>query len=69
MTTLYHYQFYQKRVARAYDYKVKPKPSLTGDLVLMKILLFREDSRGKFMPNFKGPYVLIKVLLGGALHL
>lgn len=40
---LCHGQWYQRRIAWAYDKKVKPKISQEGDLILNKILPFKED--------------------------
>ena len=40
-----------------------------GDLVLRKIMSFNTDSRGKWTPNFEGPYVIKKAFSGGALIL
>lgn len=57
MTTLCHGQYYQRRDAQAYDKKGKPRIFQEGDLVLRKILLFKEDPYGKFRPNFEIPYV------------
>ena len=43
--------------------------SREGDLVLRKIMSFNTDSRGKWTPNFEGPYVVKKSFSGGALIL
>lgn len=34
-----------------------------------RFYLLEKNPRGKFRPNYKGPYVVSKVLLGGALQL
>lgn len=52
---------------RAYDKKVKPRIFRKGDLVMKKIVPFKEDPLGKFWPNYEGPYVLTKVLSDSAL--
>ncbi|XP_019429619.1 PREDICTED: uncharacterized protein LOC109337164 [Lupinus angustifolius] len=50
-------QLYQKRMMKAYAKKVRPRQ-------------FREgDSRGKWTPNYEGPYVIKKAFSGGALIL
>ena len=54
---------------KAFDKKVKPREFREGDLVLRKILSFNTGSRGKWTPNFEGPYVVKKVFFGGALIL
>ncbi|KAA3483135.1 receptor-like protein 12 [Gossypium australe] len=42
---------------RAYDKKVHPREFHEGDLVLKRILPIQKDFRGKWMPNWEGPYV------------
>ena len=54
---------------KAFDKKVRPREFREGDLVLKKILSFQPDSRGKWAPNYEGPYVVKKVFSGGALIL
>ena len=39
------------------------------DLVLKKVLSFVPDSRGKWTPNYEGPYVVKRAFSGGALIL
>lgn len=60
-------QCHQKRVAQTYGKKVKPKTFQEGDLVLNNILPFKKDLRGKFKPNYEGPFVVTKVLTDGTL--
>ena len=69
MAALYHGQLYQKRMKKAFDKKVKPREFREGGLVLRKIMSFNADSRGKWTPNFEGPYVVKKAFSGGALIL
>ncbi|KAG8503936.1 hypothetical protein CXB51_002220 [Gossypium anomalum] len=64
-----HGQMYQKRMMRAYDKKVRPREFHEGDLVLKKTLPIQKDFRGKWMPNWEGPYVVKKAFSGGALIL
>ncbi|KAI5396073.1 hypothetical protein KIW84_062315 [Lathyrus oleraceus] len=40
-----------------------------GDLVLKKNLSFKLDSRGKWTPNYEGPYVVKRAFSSGALIL
>ena len=55
---------------RAFDKKVRPRSFQVGDLVLKRILPPKApDSRGKWAPNYEGPYVVKKVFSGGALLL
>ena len=69
MTALCHGQLYQKRMKKAFDKKVRPRVFREGDLVLKKIQSFISDSRGKWTPNYDGPYVVKKAFSGGALIL
>ncbi|KAA3469863.1 RNA-directed DNA polymerase (Reverse transcriptase), Ribonuclease H [Gossypium australe] len=62
-------QMYQKQMMRAYNKKVYPRVFHEGDLVLKKILPMQKDFRGKWMPNWEGPYVVKNVFSGGALIL
>ncbi|KAK9029881.1 hypothetical protein V6N11_031323 [Hibiscus sabdariffa] len=64
-----HAQMYQKRMIRAHQKKVRPREFREGDLVLKMILPIEKDSRGKWMPNWKEPYVVTKAFSGGALIL
>ncbi|KAI5427167.1 hypothetical protein KIW84_032549 [Lathyrus oleraceus] len=54
---------------RAFDQKVRPRSYQIGDLVLKRILPPGADNRGKWTPNYEGPYVVKKVFSGGALML
>ena len=45
---------------RAYNKKVHPRSFREGDLVLKRILLFQKDHRGKWTPNYEGPFVVKK---------
>ncbi|KAI5412897.1 hypothetical protein KIW84_057499 [Lathyrus oleraceus] len=64
-----HGQLYQQRMKKAFDEKVKPRVFREGDLVLKKVLSFAPDSRGKWTPNYEGPYVVKRAFSGGALML
>ena len=69
MAVLCHGQLYQKKMKKDFDKKVKPREFREGDLVLRKILSFNADSRGKWTPNFEGPYFVKKDFSGRALIL
>nr|XP_027090330.1 uncharacterized protein LOC113711365 [Coffea arabica] len=64
-----HGQCYQKRVARAYNKKVHRRAFEEGDKVLKRILSMQDEAKGKFAPNWQGPFIIQKVLPGGALIL
>ena len=54
---------------RGHDKKIHPREFREGDLVLRKILPIQKDFRGKWMPNWEGPYVVKKAFSRGALIL
>ncbi|KAI5419542.1 hypothetical protein KIW84_043633 [Lathyrus oleraceus] len=62
-------QIYQQRTKRAFDKKVRPRVYHVGDMVLKRILPPQNDRRGKWTPNYEGPFVVKKVFSGGALLL
>ena len=59
-----HAQCYQKRSAKAYLKKVRPRNFHPRDLVLRAIHL--PDSRGKFRPNWCKPFLIKRVFFDGA---
>ena len=69
ITALCPGQLYQKRMKKDFDKKFKPREFREEDLVFRKIMSFNTDSRGKWTPNFGGPYVVKKSFSGGALIL
>ncbi|XP_027174428.1 uncharacterized protein LOC113774052 [Coffea eugenioides] len=52
LNAICHGQCYQKRVARAYNKKVRPRIFTEGDKVLKHILPVQEEAKGKFAPNW-----------------
>ena len=52
----------------ALDFKkrVKPLPLLRSDLVLRVLRGLVSDPRGKFRPNWSGPYIIRELSLEGA---
>ena len=61
------YQLYQARIARAFNKKVKHRTFQAGDLVLRKVNPVQPPPRrGKWKPNYEGPYVVKHVFSGGA---
>ena len=59
----YHAQDYQKRIARAFNKKVKPRNLKEGDLVLK---VFRDETfapKGKMKPRWSGPFIIKKIML------
>ena len=54
---------YQRKTARYYDQKVKPRSYKFGDLVLKKLLPARKNpAHGKLGPNWEGPYIVSHVV-------
>ena len=54
---------YQRKTARYYNQKVKPRSYRPGDLVLKKLLPARKNpTHGKLGPNWEGPYIISRVI-------
>ncbi|XP_070015058.1 uncharacterized protein [Nicotiana sylvestris] len=62
-------QLCQNRMSRAFNKIVKPREFIPGQLVLKKIISHQDEAKGKFYPNWHGPYMVHRVLTGGALIL
>ncbi|XP_049414758.1 uncharacterized protein LOC125877536 [Solanum stenotomum] len=69
MDAVCHGQLYQNIMTKAFNKKVKPRQFTPGQLVLKKIFPHQEKARGKFAPNWQGPYMVHRVLSGGAIIL
>ncbi|XP_027076007.2 uncharacterized protein [Coffea arabica] len=69
LNTVCHEQYYQRRMTRAYNRKVKPHLFQERDKVLKRILPIQDKAKGKYVPNWQGSFIVKKVLLGGALIL
>ena len=69
LTAMSHGRLYQRRVKNDFDKKVRPCKFNKGDLVLKKISQDPKDSKGKWAPNYEGPFVVKKAFSGGALVL
>ena len=66
MRAMYHSQLYQKWIFRAYNKKIKPGKIKEEDLVLKLTRPIMTDPRGKFKPNWEGPYLAKKLFSKGA---
>ena len=66
MDALFHTRIYQRRIARAFNKKVKPRKIKAEDMVLKQSRAIVFDPRGKFRPNWEGPYLIKAVLPKGA---
>ncbi|PHT85262.1 hypothetical protein T459_07368 [Capsicum annuum] len=58
-----------RRMARAYNKKVRPRNFEVGQLVLRRILAHQAEAKGKFSLSWQGPFVVKKVLPNGAPNL
>ena len=57
---------YQRKTARYYNQKVRPRSYMPGDLVLKKLLPARKNpAHGKLGPNWEGPYIVSRVVKPG----
>ena len=65
----WHGRLYQKRVKNAFDKKVRSRRFSEGDLVLKKVSQALKDNRGKWAPNYEGPFVVKRAFSGGTLVL
>lgn len=52
---------------KAFDKKINPRLFEEGNLVLRKILPIHKYLRGKWTPNYEGPYIVKKTFSGRAL--
>lgn len=64
LQALHYAQCYQRRVAKAYQKKVRPRSFQPGDLVLRAIHL--PDAHIQFWPNWRGPFIIKWIFSGGA---
>ena len=53
-----HVQAYQRKMTRAFRKRVRPRKFQKVDLVLKVLRGLINDPRGKFRPNWSGPYVI-----------
>lgn len=66
-----HLRVYQKRISKGYNKKVRQQEFQVGDLVLRKNPKNQQlqDNKGKFEPNWMGPYIVTAVFGSGAYQL
>ena len=62
-------QLYQRRIAQAFNKKVKVSKIWEGDLVLKQARSVPFDPKGKFKQNQDGPYLVKKIFPKGAARL
>ena len=62
--------YYQHKLKKRYDAKVRLRPLVPGDLVLRKVLgTTKNPARGKLEPNWVGPYCITSMAGIGAYFL
>ncbi|RDY13623.1 hypothetical protein CR513_01426, partial [Mucuna pruriens] len=69
LTSICHEKLYQRRIKNTFNRRVRPRVFKEGDLVLKKRLPNAKDPRGKWAPNYEGPYVVKQAFSRGALVL
>ncbi|XP_015054922.1 uncharacterized protein LOC107001358 [Solanum pennellii] len=69
MVAICHGQLYRQRMIRAFHKRVRARLFEVCQLVLKRIFPHLDGYKGKFAPNLQGPYMVRKVLSGGALVL
>ena len=65
MRVQYHAQGYQKRIARAFNKRVRLRNLKEGDLVLKVLRDEIFNPGGKMKPRWSGPFVIKKAMSGG----
>ncbi|XP_016566928.1 uncharacterized protein K02A2.6-like [Capsicum annuum] len=69
LDAVYHGQLYQNKMIKVFNKKVKPRRFTLGQLVLKKIFSHQVEVKGKFAPNWQGPYIVHRALSGGTVIL
>jgi len=69
LAAMSHGRLYQSRVKKTFEKKVRLRKFNEGDLVLKKVSQAQKDHRGKWAPNYEGPFVVKKAPSGRALLL
>jgi len=53
-------------MSRAFNKKVRVRKLTPGKLVLKRIFPPQDEAKRKFLSNWQGPYMVHRVLIGGA---
>jgi len=69
LTTMSHGRLYQQRMKNTFDKKVHLHKFHEGDLVLKKMSHAVKDNRGKWAPNYEGPFIVKRAFSRGGLVL
>ncbi|XP_070057732.1 uncharacterized protein [Nicotiana tomentosiformis] len=62
MNAVCHSQLYQNRMSRAFNKRDRTRQFTPGQLVLKRIFPHQDEAKGKFSPNWQGPYMVHIVL-------
>ena len=65
----YQAQGFQNRIAREFNKKVRPRNLNEGDMVLKVLRDETFDPRGKMKPRWSGPFIIKKIMTGGAIRI
>ncbi|XP_069154554.1 uncharacterized protein [Solanum lycopersicum] len=66
MVAIFHGQLYRQRMTRAFHNRVRARNFDVRQLVIKHIFPHQDEYKGKFAPNWQSPYMVRKVLSGGA---
>ena len=69
LATMSHERLYQSQVKNFFNKKVRPHKFSERGLILKKVSQAQKDHRGKWAPNYEGPFVVKKAFSGRALLL
>ena len=69
MVAIFHGQLYRQIMIHAFHKRSRARILKVGQLVLKQNFPHQDEYKGKFAPNWQGPYMVRKVLSGGALVL
>jgi hypothetical protein len=69
LTVVCHGLLYQRCLKRAFDKKVLPCEYRTRELMLKRYSAIHSDPRGKWSPNYEGPFIIKKTFSCGYLIL
>ncbi|XP_020266121.1 uncharacterized protein LOC109841571 [Asparagus officinalis] len=66
-----HIKFYQARITKAFDKKVKYRSFKEGELVIAirRPMILNSKKKGKFQPKWEGPLMIETIYLNGAYRL
>ncbi|KAI8530076.1 hypothetical protein RHMOL_Rhmol11G0027100 [Rhododendron molle] len=69
LCAMYHVRGYQRKIAWAFNKRVKSRDLVEGDMVIKEIKAPIFDPRSKFRPKRLRPYIIKTILSGGTAQL